>query len=72
LVGYLAVVHLPPETVGVSAPQFEEERKQFAALQGWAPLLGAWKRLGALAIQVALTALALQAFVRGGVGCGTP
>ena len=28
-------------------------------------MLGAWERLGALAIQVALTVLVLQAFVRG-------
>jgi uncharacterized membrane protein YhfC len=65
LVGYLVVMLLPPETFGGSAAQVEEARKQFAALQGWEPLLGGWERLGALAIQVALTVLVQQAFVRG-------
>ncbi len=65
LVGYLVVTLLPPETFGGAAPQIEAARKQFAAMQGWEPLLGGWERLGALAIQVALAVLVLQAFTRG-------
>jgi uncharacterized membrane protein YhfC len=61
LVAYLAVTRLPPEAVGGAA----QARAQFGSLAGWEPLLGAWERLGALAIQVALTVLVLQAFVRG-------
>jgi uncharacterized membrane protein YhfC len=65
LVGYLVITLLPLESFGGSAAQVEEGRKQFAALQGWQPLLGAWERLGALIIQVALAVLVLQAFRRG-------
>jgi uncharacterized membrane protein YhfC len=65
LVGYLVIALLPPETFGGAAAKVEEGRKQFAALQGWEPLLGAWERLGALAIQVALAVMVLQAFPRG-------
>jgi uncharacterized membrane protein YhfC len=65
LVRYLVITLLPPETLGGSAAQVEEGRKQFAALQGWETLLGGWERLGALSIQVALAVLVLQAFLRG-------
>ena len=65
LVGYVVVTLLPPETFGGAAPQIEWARKQFAAMQGWEPLLGGWERLGALVIQVALAVLVLQAFTRG-------
>jgi uncharacterized membrane protein YhfC len=66
LVGYLAITLMPAETFGGgAAAQVEEGRQQFAGLQGWEPLLGAWERLGALAIQVALAVLVLQAFLRG-------
>src|SRR5690349_831292 len=65
LAGYLAVTLLPPDTFGGAVPQVEQAREQFASMRGWEPLLGAWERLGALAIQVALTVLVLQAFLRG-------
>jgi uncharacterized membrane protein YhfC len=65
LVGYLVVALLPAESFGAAAPQIEEARKQLAQMRGWEPLLGGWERLGALAIQVALAVLVLQAFVRG-------
>ena len=65
LIGYVAITQLPPETFGGAGPQIEEARKQFAAMQGWEPLLGAWERLGALALQVALAVLVLQSFTRG-------
>jgi uncharacterized membrane protein YhfC len=66
LVGYLVVTQLPPETFGEAAPQIEAARKQFAGMQGWEPLLGGWERLGALPLQLALTVLVLQPFLRGG------
>ena len=65
LVGYLVVTGLPPEAFGAAAPQVEAARQQFAGQRGWEPLLGAWERLGALLIQLALTVLVLQAFLRG-------
>jgi uncharacterized membrane protein YhfC len=65
LAGYLAVTLLSPETFGAAAAQIEQARQQFVSMRGWEPLLGAWERLGALAIQVGLTVVVLQAFVRG-------
>jgi uncharacterized membrane protein YhfC len=65
LIAYLAVTLLPPQSLAGQASQLEEVRKQFAGLQGWEPLLGGWERLGALVMQVALTVLVLQAFLRG-------
>jgi uncharacterized membrane protein YhfC len=65
LVGYLAISLLSTQSFGSYASQIEEARKQFVGLQGWEPLLGGWERLGALAIQVALTVMVLQAFLRG-------
>jgi hypothetical protein len=57
---------IPPATaIAVPAPQVEAARQQFAGQRGWEPLLGAWERLGALLIQLALTVLVLQAFLRG-------
>ena len=65
LIAYLAVTLLPQQSLGGQASQIEGVRKQFAGLQGWEPLLGGWERLGALVLQVALTVLVLQAFLRG-------
>jgi len=65
MIGYLAVTLLPPETFAGAGPKVEEARKQFDQLQGWEPLLGGWERLGALAIQVGLAVMVLQAFIRG-------
>jgi uncharacterized membrane protein YhfC len=65
LAGYLAITLLPPGSLGIPASQIEEARKQFTGIHGWEALLGGWERLGALAVQVALTVLVLQAFLRG-------
>jgi uncharacterized membrane protein YhfC len=65
LAGYLAITLLPPEALHLEASQIEQVRKQFGDAQGWEPLLGAWERLGALTIQVALSVMVLQAFGRG-------
>jgi len=68
LVGYIAVAVMPAETLASLGPdqlrQVEEARAKFAGLAGWEPLLGAWERLCALAVQLALSLLVLQAFVR--------
>ncbi len=62
---YLALVYLPPETFGAAKTQLEPLRAEFIGLQGWEPLLGAWERCCALLIQLALTVLVVQAFLRG-------
>jgi len=64
LVEYLTITPRD-EPMGAAVAQVEEARKQFAMLSDWEPLLGAWERLGAITIQVALTVLVLQTFVRG-------
>src|SRR6516165_3587724 len=66
LATYLVATLLPPESFGANASQVEEARKQISASQGWEPLLGGFERLGALAIQLALTVMVLQSFLRGG------
>jgi len=66
LAGYLVVMLLPSEMLSSYAAQIKEARQQFAQMQGWEPLLGGWERLGALAIQVGLTVMVLQAFLQGG------
>jgi uncharacterized membrane protein YhfC len=66
LATYLAATLLPPESFGANTSQVEAARKQIAGSPGWEPLLGGWERLGALAIQMALTVMVLQAFLRGG------
>lgn len=65
LAAYLALALVPLENLGAPASQVEEGRRQFERMASWEPLLGAWERLGALAIQVALTVLVVQAFHRG-------
>jgi uncharacterized membrane protein YhfC len=65
LATYLAITLLPPASLAGYGAQIEAAKKQFVDLQGWEPLLGGWERLGALVIQLALTVLVLQAFVRG-------
>jgi uncharacterized membrane protein YhfC len=55
---------LSPETLTKAGANVDEIQRQFAA-QSWQPLLGGWERLSALAIQVGLSVMVLQAFVRG-------
>jgi uncharacterized membrane protein YhfC len=64
LIAYLLMTLAPPAIFGQWAAQVEEAAR-FGNLQGWEPLLSGWERLGALAIQVALSVLVLQAFLRG-------
>lgn len=65
LVNYLVLTLWPPEMLAAFGAPVDQARAAFASLQGWEPLLGAWERLAALAIQIALSVLVLQAFLRG-------
>jgi uncharacterized membrane protein YhfC len=65
LIGYLALVLSPAETLQSWGPQVEQARQQYAMLKGWEPLLGGWERVCALAIQAALTVMVLRAFTHG-------
>lgn len=49
-------------------PQVAHQLATIAAQPDWLPLLGAWERLWALPIQVALSVLVLQVFRRGNIG----
>jgi uncharacterized membrane protein YhfC len=55
---------LSPQTLSEVGANVDEIQRQFSA-QTWQPLLGAWERLSALAIQVGLSVMVLQAFLRG-------
>lgn len=65
LMGYLAVMLMPPEAMGRAGEKVAEARRQFAALQGWEPLAGAFERLGAMACHLTFSVLVLQSFRRG-------
>jgi len=65
LVAYLVVTLVPAETFSGYAEQIDQAKKYFAGVPSWVPLLGGWERLGALAIQVGLSVMVLQAFLRG-------
>lgn len=54
---------LTPEQVA----QVAQAKTLFAALRWWEPLLGAYERVGAMVLHVALSVLVLQRFVRGQV-----
>lgn len=58
-----STLKLPPETV----EQVVKAKETFAALRWWEPLLGAYERLGAMVLHVAMSVLVLQRFVRGEV-----
>lgn len=64
LITYLVVLFLPAGTWGVPQQSIELTKETFATMPGWEPLLGAWERLGALLIQLALSVMVLQAFLR--------
>jgi len=68
LVGYMTLMGMPAEVMRALPPerleQIQAGQAAFTGLQGWEPLLGGWERLAAQAIQMALSLLVLQAFVR--------
>jgi uncharacterized membrane protein YhfC len=65
LVAYLVLTLAPAETLSAYGEQVAQAKKYFTDIPGWLPLLGGWERLGALAIQVGLSVMVLQAFLRG-------
>jgi uncharacterized membrane protein YhfC len=52
---------LPPEQRALA----QQQLAALAGLPAWAPLLGAWERLWTIPIQVALSVVVLQVFLRG-------
>lgn len=65
LIGYIVLTLMPPDSIAAAGPQVAETKAQFAGLQGWEPLLGAWERICALAMQIGLSVMVLNAFRRG-------
>jgi uncharacterized membrane protein YhfC len=57
----VSTLPLPPEQL----EQVRAAKTQIAALRWWEPLLGAYERMTALILHVALSVLVLQRFVRG-------
>jgi uncharacterized membrane protein YhfC len=64
LLNYVLLMTMPLESLLGNAEQINQARQVFANLRGWEPLLGAWERISALAIQIGLTVMVLQAFRR--------
>ncbi|ATB27799.1 YhfC family intramembrane metalloprotease [Melittangium boletus] len=56
----LSSLSLPPEQL----EQIRAAKEQVAAMRWWEPLLGAYERVGAMALQVGMTVLVLQCFLR--------
>jgi uncharacterized membrane protein YhfC len=65
LVNYFVLNLLPADLLGAQQSQIEAAKAQFANLQGWEPLLGAWERLFTLPIHMAFSVMVLFAFLRG-------
>ncbi len=62
LLSYLVIHLLSVDQYPELADAFAQARRQFATLSGWEPLLGAWERLWALLLQIALSLMVLRAF----------
>lgn len=68
LINVIALSQMDLSTSPLKPEQLEQVRaakEQIAALRWWEPLLGAYERLMALILHVALSVLVLQRFVRG-------
>jgi uncharacterized membrane protein YhfC len=68
LVNVLVLSRMDPSTLPLSPEQLaqvQQAQAQLAGLTWWMPLLGAYERVGAMAVQVALSVLVLQRFLRG-------
>jgi uncharacterized membrane protein YhfC len=65
LIGYVALMLMSAESLAAAGPQVAQAKAQFAAVAAWEPLLGAWERLCALAIQIGMSVMVLNAFRRG-------
>ncbi|MFY2563838.1 YhfC family intramembrane metalloprotease [Corallococcus terminator] len=70
LLNMVALANLDPSTLPLPPEQVAEVVKMkatFAAMRWWEPLLGAYERVGAMVLQVALSVLVLQRYVRGSI-----
>lgn len=68
LINVVVLSRLDPSTLPLTPEQLEHMRAakaQMASLPWWSPLLGAYERAGALVVQVCLSVLVLQRFLRG-------
>jgi uncharacterized membrane protein YhfC len=67
LINAMVLTRMDLSTLPLTPEQLEQVRTakvQVAALRWWEPLLGAYERVGALVLHVALSVLVLQRFVR--------
>ncbi|MFP2963884.1 YhfC family intramembrane metalloprotease [Myxococcus sp. 1LA] len=67
LVNVIALSRLDPSTLPLKPEQVAqvvEAKATIAALDWWMPLLGAYERLGGMAVHIALTVVVLQRFIR--------
>ncbi len=64
LIGYIVISMAPSHVMGANVEQFETARRQYEALLGWEPLLGAWERLCAITLHLAFSILVLFSVVR--------
>jgi uncharacterized membrane protein YhfC len=68
LASYVTLIALDPSTIPGATPetlrQIEQVRQQYAALQGWEPLLGTLERIFATAFHISAAVLVLQCFLR--------
>ncbi|MFZ1934486.1 MAG: YhfC family glutamic-type intramembrane protease [Thermoguttaceae bacterium] len=65
LISYVALTLMPADSIAAAGPQVAQAKAQYAGLHGWEPLLGAWERVCAMAIQIGLSVMVLNAFRRG-------
>lgn len=70
LVNVIALSALDPSTLPLKPDQMAqvvEAKATIAALDWWMPLLGAYERMGAMLVHIALSVVVLQRFIRGEV-----
>ncbi|WP_163783315.1 YhfC family intramembrane metalloprotease [Myxococcus vastator] len=70
LVNVIALSSLDPSTLPLKPEQVAqvvEAKATIAALDWWMPLLGAYERLGAMVVHIALSVVVLQRFIRDAV-----
>ena len=77
LLNAIVLSQLDPSTLPNLTPEALEQvtkaKETIAKLRWWEPLLGAWERVCAIALQIALSVIVLQRFIRGSMpGTGSP
>ncbi|MGA9520035.1 MAG: YhfC family glutamic-type intramembrane protease [Myxococcaceae bacterium] len=69
LVNAIVLSQLDPSTLPNLTPealaQVTKAKETIANLRWWEPLLGAWERVGSIALHIALSVIVLQRFIRG-------